>query len=214
MSKNPDEKNAPGNGADEAGQAAQASQDGSFEDDHEAFLRLAEENRELNERILRLAAEMENLRKRTARDVHDARAYAISAFARDILGVADNLRRALDIIPADAMAEDNAGLKGLVEGVEMTARELLNVLERHGVKKLDAKGGRFDPHFHQAMFEVPNPKVPNNTVVEVVQEGYVIGDRVLRPAMVGVAKGGPAEIPDDQPEAEPGPPNAQAERDA
>lgn len=225
MSKHPEEKYAPASGADEASgqetpagndkvQAEEAAENGEFRADHEAFLRLAEENKELNDRTLRLAAEMENLRKRTARDVHDARAYAISAFARDMLGVSDNLRRALDAIPPEALNEDNQGLKSLAEGVEMTAREMLNAMERHGVKKLEARGGRFDPHFHQAMFEVPNPEVPNNTVVEVVQEGYVIGDRVLRPAMVGVAKGGPAAAPENQPEPEPGPPNAQAERDA
>lgn len=168
-------------------------ENGAFEDDHQAFLRLAEENSELNDRLLRLAADMENLRKRTARDVHDARAFAISAFARDMLGVADNLRRALDAIPAEALQDGDPGLKSLAEGVDLTARDMLSALERHGVRKLEPKGGRFDPNFHQAMFEVENPEVPANTVVEVIQDGYVISDRVLRPAMVGVSKGGPKE---------------------
>ncbi len=162
-----------------------------FAADHEAFLRLASENEELKDRALRVAAEMENLRKRTARDVHDARSYSVANFARDMLSVADNLRRALDAIPAEALESGEAGLKGLAEGVEMTARDMLSALERHGVKKLSPQGEKFDPNFHQAMFEVPNPDVPNNTVSEVVQEGYSIGNRVLRPAMVGVAKGGP-----------------------
>ena len=195
---------APANGADEikveaANDDLAAPETGAegqeFAADHEAFLRLAEENEELKDRALRIAAEMENLRKRTARDVHDARSYSIASFARDMLGVADNLRRALDAIPAEAMEAADTGLKSLADGVEMTAREMLTTLERHGVKKLSPKGEKFDPNFHQAMFEVQNPEVANNTVTEVVQEGYVIGERVLRPAMVGVAKGGPKGAP-------------------
>ncbi|WP_312795328.1 nucleotide exchange factor GrpE [Tianweitania sp.] len=166
-----------------------------FAADTEAFLRLAAENEELKDRSLRIAAEMENLRRRTARDVADGRTYAVTNFARDMLAVSDNLRRALDAIPADALESGDAGFKALAEGVEMTERAMLSTLERHGVKKLEPQGEKFDPNFHQAMFEVPNPDVPNNTVVQVVQSGYVIGDRVLRPAMVGVAKGGPKEMP-------------------
>ncbi|MEX0347143.1 MAG: nucleotide exchange factor GrpE [Rhizobiaceae bacterium] len=187
---------------------------GDFAADHEAFLRLAAENEELKDKALRVAAEMENLRKRTARDVHDARAYSIAAFARDMLGVGDNLRRALDAIPAEALEAGESGLKSLAEGVEMTARDMLTTLERHGVKKLSPQGEKFDPNFHQAMFEVQNPEVPNNTVTEVVQEGYVIGERVLRPAMVGVAKGGPknaAPPADTAPETEE---NAETGQDA
>ncbi len=149
------------------------------------------ENEQLRDRFLRLAAEMDNLRRRTERDVKDAKSYAVTAFARDMLAVSDNLRRALDSVPVDAMESGDAGLKALVEGVDMTERAMLSALERHGVRKMDAEGQKFDPNFHQAMFEVPNPNVPNNTVVQVVQAGYVIGERVLRPAMVGVAKGGP-----------------------
>ena len=159
------------------------------------------ERDELKDKYLRLAAEMDNLRRRTARDVKDARAYSVSNFARDMLAVSDDLRRALDAIPAEAREAGEAGLKTLIEGVEMTERSMLSALERHGVKRLSPQGQKFDPNFHQAMFEVPNPEVPNNTVVEVVQDGYVIGDRVLRPAMVGVAKGGPkqpAETPAEQ----------------
>ncbi|ATN32724.1 nucleotide exchange factor GrpE [Rhizobium sp. ACO-34A] len=152
---------------------------------------LKAENSELRDRFLRLAAEMDNLRRRTERDVKDAKSYAVTGFARDMLAVSDNLRRALDTIPEEARAAADAGLAALIEGVEMTERGMLATLERHGVRKIEAEGQKFDPNFHQAMFEIPNPDVPNNTVVQVVQAGYAIGDRVLRPAMVGVAKGGP-----------------------
>ena len=144
---------------------------------------------ELNDKLLRLAAEMENLRRRTQKDVADARTFSISGFARDILGVADNLRRALDAV--DEAHRGQPGVQTLIEGVEMTERELLLALEKNGVKRIDPENEKFDPNFHQAMFEVPNDEVPNNTVVQVVQVGYVIGERVLRPAMVGVSKGGP-----------------------
>ncbi len=176
--------------------------------DYEALVRLMKENEELKDARLRAAAEMENLRRRTQRDVADAKSYAIANFARDMLGVADNLRRALDAIPAEAKAD--AGVTTLAEGVEMTERSMLAALERHGVKKIVPEGERFDPNFHQAMFEVPNPAVPANTVVTVVQPGYVIGERVLRPAMVGVARGGPKQPV----EVEPGPPNELSEKDA
>lgn len=152
---------------------------------------LRAENAELRDKYLRLAAEMDNLRRRTERDVKDAKSYSVAAFARDMLAVSDNLRRALDAIPAEARDGDDAGFKALVEGVEMTERSMLSALERHGVRRIDPVGEKFDPHFHQAMFEVPNPDVVNGTVVQVVQAGYVIGERVLRPAMVGVSKGGP-----------------------
>ncbi|MEO3997737.1 nucleotide exchange factor GrpE [Mesorhizobium sp. CAU 1732] len=180
--------------------------------DYEAVVRLVKENEELKDRALRAAAEMENLRRRTQRDVQDAKAYAIANFARDMLQVSDNLRRALDAIPAEAKDSGDAGFKALIEGVDITERAMLSALERHGVKKLDPQGEKFDPHFHQAMFEVPNPDVPNNSVIQVVQTGYVIGERVLRPAMVGVAKGGPKQAAPEP--VEPGPPNAQAEKDA
>ncbi|MGE6783424.1 nucleotide exchange factor GrpE [Ensifer adhaerens] len=149
------------------------------------------ESAELRDKYLRLAAEMDNLRRRTERDVKDAKSYSVAGFARDMLAVSDNLRRALDAIPAEAKEAGEAGLDALIEGVEMTERSMLSALERHGVKKLEPEGQKFDPNFHQAMFEIPNADVPNNTVLQVVQAGYTIGDRVLRPAMVGVSKGGP-----------------------
>jgi molecular chaperone GrpE len=193
-------------GGDAAEAAAQAA--GELNADYEALVRLMKENEELKDARLRAAAEMENLRRRTQREIADARTYAVANFARDMLGVADNLRRALDAIPADA--KGIAGVATLAEGVEMTERSMLAGLEKHGVKKIVPEGERFDPNFHQAMFEVPNPDVPANTVVNVVQPGYVIGERVLRPAMVGVAKGGPKQAA----EAEPGPPNELSEKDA
>ena len=197
----------------QATEAASERTEGSVDSDYEALVRLLKENEELKDRALRVAAEMENLRRRTARDVHDARAYAIANFARDMLSVSDNLRRALDAIPPEAKASGDAGFTAFIEGVEITERSMLSALERHGVKKLEPEGEKFDPNFHQAMFEVPSPDVPANTVVQVVQPGYSIGDRVLRPAMVGVAKGGPKQAANDAP-AEPGPVDGEAEKDA
>jgi molecular chaperone GrpE len=202
--------------APEENQAAEASAGPAEEavnGDYEALMRLLKENEELKDRALRVAAEMENLRRRTARDVHDARSYAIANFARDMLSVSDNLRRALDAIPEEAKASGDAGFKALIEGVELTERAMLSALERHGVKKLAPEGEKFDPNFHQAMFEVPNPDVPANTVIQVVQPGYSIGERVLRPAMVGVAKGGPSRAATET-SPEPGPVNVEAEKDA
>ena len=153
--------------------------------------RLEAEKTDLKEKLLRTLADMENLRRRTEREVADARVYAITNFARDMLTVADNFQRAIDSVPAEAREGGDPALKALLEGVELTERDMLKTLERYGVKRLDPQGEKFDPNLHQAMFEVPNPDVPNGTVVQVVQTGYVIGDRVLRPALVGVAKGGP-----------------------
>ena len=216
MSEHAKDERAPGenleNQAEQAGIGEAVGADAEGSADYAAVVRLVKENEELKDRALRLAAEMENLRRRTARDVHDARSYAIANFARDMLSVSDNLRRALDAIPAEAKASGDAGFTALIEGVDLTERAMLSALERHGVKKLDPQGEKFDPNFHQAMFEVPNPDVPANTVVQVVQAGYSIGERVLRPAMVGVAKGGPKAASDAP--AEPGPVDGQAETDA
>jgi len=145
---------------------------------------------EARDKMLRTLAEMENLRQRTRREVADAKTYGITGFARDVLEIADNLQRALDAVPAEARANADPGLKALIEGVELTERSLLNTLEKNGVKKFDPTGQKFDPNFQQAMYEVPDPSVPAGTVVQVVQAGFMIGERVLRPALVGVAKGG------------------------
>jgi molecular chaperone GrpE len=162
---------------------------------------LAKELAEAKDRTLRTLAEMENLRKRTMREIADARSYGITAFARDVLDIADNLQRALDAVPAEAKANADPGLKALIEGVELTERSLLNTLEKNGVKKFDPTGERFDPNFQQAMYEVPDPSVPAGTVVQVVQTGYKIGERILRPALVGVSKGGARPAPGPQNES-------------
>jgi molecular chaperone GrpE len=176
--------------AEEAAETADKTLD-PVEAMHRIIAELQAENEGLKDKMLRTAAEMENLRRRTTREVVDAKSYAVANFARDMLAVSDNLRRAIEAVPEEAKAEGSAGLSFLIEGVEMTEREMGNALEKNGVKKLDPKGEKFDPNFHQAMFEVPNTEVPNNSVIEVIQEGYSIGTRVLRPAMVGIAKGGP-----------------------
>lgn len=150
---------------------------------------------EARDRTLRTLAEMENLRRRTAKEVTDARTFGISSFARDVLDIADNLQRALDAVPEETKAAADPGLKALIEGVELTERSLLNTLEKNGVKKFDPTGEKFDPNFQQAMFEVPDPSVPSGTVVQVIQTGYKIGERILRPALVGVAKGGAKPAP-------------------
>lgn len=150
---------------------------------------------EFRDRWLRSMAEMENLRRRTEREVNDARTYGIAGFARDILTVADSMDRALQALDAGIRGKSDASVKALLDGVELTERELLKVLEKHGVKKLDPAGQKFDPNVHQAMYEVPDPSVPAGMVVQVVQSGYTIGERVLRPAMVGVSKGGPKAAP-------------------
>lgn len=164
--------------------------EGNAATEEDVLLRLAAENEDLKDRALRIAAEMENLRKRTQRDVADARSFGIANFARDMLTVSDNLQRALQAVPAETRETDES-VKALAEGVEMIDRLMLSTLERHGVKRIDPVNERFDPNFHQAMFEVPNPEVPANTVVQVIQSGYVIGERMLRPAMVGISTGGP-----------------------
>ncbi len=148
----------------------------------------------MKDRMLRTLAEMENLRKRTEREVSDARVYGVTSFARDMLNVADNMRRAFDTLPEDARPAEGP-LKAFVEGIDLTERELLKTLEKHGVKKIEPDGQRFDPNLHQAMFEVPNAELPKGTVVQTVQSGFVIGERVLRPALVGVSTGGPKAAP-------------------
>jgi molecular chaperone GrpE len=156
---------------------------------------LRAENADLKDRLLRLAAEMENVRKRMAREIDDTRAYAITKFARDMLTATDSLNRAMLVLPAETRDTADGALKSLIDGIELTEREMQRLLAVHGVKPIEAEGQKFDPHKHQAMFEVPDPTRPEGTVVQVVQTGYAIGDRVLRPAMVGVAKGGVASPP-------------------
>lgn len=176
--------------------APDSARSGTGEPDAGAVIEaLNAENSQLKDRVLRTLAEMENLRRRTEREVSDAKTYGVTSFARDMLTVVDNLVRALEHFPADALARADPAVRSMVEGVELTARDLEAALGRHGVKKLDPKGQRFDPNFHQAIFEAPDETVPSGTVSQVVQSGWTIGDRVLRPAMVGVSKGGPRAAP-------------------
>ena len=140
------------------------------------------------DRALRALAEVENVRKRLERERDEARTYSVTRFARDFLTVADNLSRALAAVPADARAKADDSLKAVLDGVEATERELQAALARHGVKPIQAEGQRFDPHLHQAIAEVPAKGAEPGSVVTVVQPGYTIGERLLRPAMVTVAK--------------------------
>jgi molecular chaperone GrpE len=149
------------------------------------------------DRLLRTLAEMENLRKRTEREVADARLYGISAFARDVLTVADNMHLALEALDKELREKADSSVKALLDGVELTERALMNALEKHGVKRIDPMAQKFDPNKHQAMYEAENPSVPAGHVAQVIQSGYLIGDRVLRPALVAVSKGGPKASADN-----------------
>jgi molecular chaperone GrpE len=161
---------------------------------------LAKEAADLKDRLLRTLAEMENMRRRTDREVADARTYGVTNFARDILAVADNMERALKALDDEIRGKADAGVKALLDGVELTERELIKVMEKHGIRKIEPQGQKFDPNLHQAMLEIPDASVPSGTVVQIMQPGYTIGERVLRPAMVAVSKGGPkAQAPAEAP---------------
>jgi molecular chaperone GrpE len=161
----------------------------------------AEIDRLSDERI-RALAELDNVRKRAEKQVADERAYGATKFARDVLSVADNLRRAIDA--SQAAAKDDPAVANLLTGVELTEKELLGALEKNGIKRLDPKGQKFDPNFHQAIAEVPVPGQPHGTVLEVVQAGYLIADRLLRAAMVVVSKGAPGQPAEVEPPPMPG----------
>jgi molecular chaperone GrpE len=170
---------------------------------------------EWKDKWVRLQAEMDNLRKRTQREKEDAGKFAVSGFARDMLGVADNLQRALQSLPEDIVQGDGP-VKNLAVGIEMTQKELQSVFERHGIQRVEAIGKPMDPNFHQAMFEVEDPSQPAGTVVQEMAAGYVLHGRLIRPSMVGVAKGGPkpgtaaAEKPEEK-EEQPAPANPAGE---
>lgn len=200
--------------AEDKPQTENAGENAAKLDAAERISGLERENADLKDRLLRALAEMENLRRRTEREIQDTRAFSITKFASDMIGTADNLRRAIESAPqAEEGDEGEAITKAvspLLEGVSLTERELLKALEKHGVKRREPVGERFDPHRDQAMFEIPDETVPNGTVMQVVQVGYTIGERILRPAMVGVSKGGPARpageaesapVPEGKPEA-------------
>jgi len=155
---------------------------------------LEREHADMKDRLLRTLAEMENLRKRTEREIADSRLYSVTSFARDLLVVADNMRRALDAVTPELRNTAESGVKALIDGIELTERELLKALEKNGVRQFTPQGEKFDPNLHQAMFEIPDASVPAGSVVQVVQPGYTIGGRVLRPALVAVARGGPKPV--------------------
>lgn len=160
---------------------------GAGDDLSDELARLRNENAELKDRMLRALADAENTRRRAERERDEGRQYAVTSFARDMLNVADNFQRALDSLTADARAELPAQAKAVIEGIEATERQLLAALERYGVRKIETAGAKFDPHLHQAIAEVASEGRPAGTIVDVVQTGYVIADRLLRPAMVTVA---------------------------
>lgn len=183
--------------ADALGVEADEEDEADVDIEHDPLAELEAENSTLKDRLLRATAEMENLRRRTEREKAEATLYAASNFARDMLSVSDNMDRALDAVDEEQREAADAITRNLLEGVEMVRRELLNTFEKHGIQRIEPFGERFDPNRHQAMFEVQDPEAISGTVLQVVQPGYVIGERVLRPAMVGVAKGGPkAEVGD------------------
>jgi molecular chaperone GrpE len=158
--------------------------------ENEEIARLRAEAAELKDRLLRAHAEMDNVRKRLEREKADQAKFAITKFARDVVGIGDNVQRAIEAVP-HRFVEQEPALKSFVEGVTMIERELLSVLERHGIQRLDPKGEPFNPHHHQAVVEVPSHEVPAGMVTQVFQSGYMIEERILRPAMVAVSKGGP-----------------------
>ena len=191
----PSPANANGSASAEAdGAKASAASEASASAEPDPFKvleALQAENVELKDRSLRTLAEMENLRRRTEREVSDAKAYGVTSFARDMLGFGDNLRRAIDAVPAEAREAADPALRSFVEGIELTERDFLSRLARFGVKKMEPAGKKFDPNHHEVLFELPDESVVTGTVMQVVEPGYTIGERVLRAAKVGVSRGGP-----------------------
>lgn len=189
--------------AGEAGKSESVADDARSDDtatDPGAKDRIAElegQLAEMNDQYLRARAETENVRRRGEKEREDALNYGSANFARDILSVSDNLRRALDALPAEALEKDDT-LKSLATGVELTEKELHAALERHGVTTIDAEGQKFDHNLHQAMMEIPGTEHPPGTIVQVLQVGYTIKGRLLRPAMVGIAKGDANDKQDDK----------------
>ena len=173
------------------GGEASAAEAGPRPEPNPAVEALQAEIASLKDRILRTMAEMENMRRRTDREVADAKSYGVSSFAREMVSAADNLQRALSSLPAEAREGTSPAIHSFVQGVELTERDLLSRLGRFGVKPIETVGQRFDPNRHEALFEMPDESVPTGTVVQQMETGYVIGERVLRPAKVGVSRGGP-----------------------
>lgn len=184
-----------------AAEEAQAAADDAAAKETGAAERIAALEAEvsnLKDQLLRALAETENLRQRTRREREDTIKYASMGLVKDLVEVTDNLTRAIDSVPAEAI-EDDSQLKNLLTGVQMTDKEILTVFERHNIKQVAALGEKLDPHSHEALFEVPDPNSPAGTVVQVMQPGYRLHDRLVRPARVGVAVGGPAAASDTAP---------------
>ena len=194
-----DPKFEPGHGSNGAAASSEPAADApnAEPDPFKVLEALQAENAEFKDRTLRTLADMENLRRRTEREVTDAKTYGVTSFARDMLTFADNLHRAIDAVPAATREAADPAIKSFIEGIELTERDFLSRLARFGVKKLEPMGKRFDPNMHEALFEMPDESVPSGTVMQVVEQGFSIGDRVLRPAKVGVSRGGPK--PDGKP---------------
>lgn len=170
----------------------------SDDDETTEELTAEQEIAELKDKLLRTLADMENLRRRSQKDREDAIKFSAANFARDMLSVADNLRRATESIPEECDA-DRTSLTAFIEGIALTEKELISTLERHGIRKIEPMGEKFDPQFHEAMYEIPSVDAENGTVLQVVEAGYVIHDRLLRPAKVGISKTGsnPNELGDE-----------------
>ena len=197
--------------ANDAGSATTAAPDAGPAKPADPEAALKAEVADMKDKLLRTLAEMENLRRRTERELADTRQYAVASFARDMLTVGDNLRRAIEAVPKESRGSGDKALDALIDGVEMTERGLEQSLAKFGVKRVEAKGLKFDPSFHQAMFEVDVPDAQPGTVAEEIQAGYAIGERVLRPVMVSVVKKQrpPAAAPPEaQAEAAEAPPQA------
>lgn len=175
----------------DAPQADAGAAPAADETPEQAIARLEAEAADLKDQLLRALAETENVRRRARRDREDTARYAAAPLLRDLIEVADNLRRAIEAVPAEAVAQDSH-LKTLITGVEMTEKSMQAVFEKHHITRIEPLGQRLDPHLHEAIFEIPDPSQPAGTVLQVVRAGYRLHDRLLRPAQVGVAKGGPA----------------------
>lgn len=174
--------------------AEEAANDAVDQGDASRVAELEAEVSNLKDQLLRALAETENLRQRTRREREDTIKYAPMGLVKDLVEVTDNLKRAIDSVPAEAV-EGHEQLKNLLTGVQMTDKEILSVFERHNIKQVAAMGEKLDPHSHEALFEVPDPSSPAGTIVQVMQPGYRLHDRLVRPARVGVAVGGPAAAP-------------------
>ena len=177
--------------ADAAREEASVTEAGMRSESDAAVAALQAEVASLKDRVLRTMAEMENLRRRTEREVADAKSYGVTSFAREMVSAVDNLQRAMSSLPADARVEAAPAMQSFIQGIELTERDLLSRMARFKVQPVETVGTRFDPNRHEALFEMPDESVPSGTVVQQMETGYVIGDRVLRPAKVGVSRGGP-----------------------